>query len=94
MFNICYVKQYFASFNTLINWLDIFWNLCHILYFKFYIIFFLLCIKSKKILVGHESETNLFHAFHLTFILKINLVLPLAFKVINVKNLHSKNLKC
>ena len=29
----------------------------------------------------------------MTFILKIDLVLPLGFKVINVKNLHSKNLK-
>ena len=41
----------------------------------------------------HESQTNLFHAFDLTFIVKTNLVLPLGFKVIKVKNLHSKNLK-
>ena len=92
---MCYVKQYFASFNTVINWLDIFWHLFHILsYFKFHIIFFLLCITSKKKMLVHESQTNLFHAFDLTFILKTNLVLPLGFRVMNIKNLHSKNLKC
>ena len=60
--------------------------------FKFHIIFLLLCITSKKISVGHESQTNLFHAFDLTFILNIDLVLSLGFKVMNSKKLHSKNL--
>ena len=37
MFNMCYVKlkQYSASFNTVINWLDMFWHL-----FQKYIIIF------------------------------------------------------
>ena len=34
-----------------------------------------------------------FSCFHFDIYFKINLVLPLGFKVINLKNLHSKNLK-
>ena len=57
MFNMCYVKQYSASFNTVINWLDIFGIYFRniLSYLKFHIIFLLLCITSKKILIGHES---------------------------------------
>ena len=35
MFNMCCVKQYSASFNTVINWFDILWHL-----FQKYIIIF------------------------------------------------------
>ena len=41
----------------------------------------------------NQSLTNLFHDIGLTFFLQINLVLLLGFKVINVKKLHSENVK-
>ena len=88
MVNMCYVEQYSTSFNKVINWLDIFSGIYFrniLSYFKFHIIFFLLCITSKKILVGYESQTNLFHAFALTFLFKINLVLPLGLRLLMSK---------
>ena len=72
-------------FNVLLHLIQqlIGWTFCGIYlsnilsYFKFHMIFFLLCITSKNTLVSHESEANLSHAFNLKFILKTNLVLPL-----------------
>ena len=89
---MCYVTQYSASFNTVINWLDIFWHL-----FQTYIIFkvsyyFLFAMHYIQKKICWSRKLNIY--FDLTFILKINLVSPLRFKVINVKNLHSKKLKC
>ena len=92
MFNMCYVTQCSASFDIVINWLDISWHL-----FQTYIIFkvscyFLFAMYYIQKNICWSRKLNIY--FDLTFILKINLVLPLRFKVINVKNLHSKKLKC
>ena len=50
MFNMCY-KQYSASFNTVINWLDIFWHLFqkYIIIFKisYYILFAIYYIQKN-----------------------------------------------
>ena len=58
MVNMCYVKQYSASFNQVIGWTFSGIYFRNILsYFKFHMILFLLCKKKipKKIIVGHET---------------------------------------
>ena len=85
MFDMCYVKQYSVSFNTVIDWLDIFWHL-----FQKYIIFFIIYIQEN---ISWSRKLNKCFSCFRFDISKINLVLPLGFKVTNVKNLHSKKLK-
>ena len=95
MFNICYVKQYFASFNTLIGWTFSGIYFRNISYFKFHIIFFLLCKKKHPKNISWSRKLNkYFLCFRFDIYFKINPVFPQGFKVINVKNLHSRNLKC
>ena len=95
MFCMCYVKHYSASFNEVIKWLDIFGHLFQkyiiIFYISYYFLFAMYYIQKN---ITCSRNSNLFHAFDLKFIFKISLVLPLGYKVINIKKLHSKKLKC
>ena len=54
---MCYAKQYSASFNKIMNWLNIFSHYFEniLLYVKFHIIFFLQYIISTKRLVDHKK---------------------------------------
>ena len=62
-----------------------------VLFFFFFFFFFLFFFFFFVFVLKPKLNLNLSFCFHIYS--KINLVLPLGFKVINVEHLHLKNLK-